>query len=101
MWHTATTMESWKTGVIREPIALRPAFACGGWAVDRGSGSGPAFLAHGLAAAQALGWVLVERRADELRAERRLDRGRREVVRLLTPAVVSVEAGAAVLRRTH
>jgi electron transfer flavoprotein beta subunit len=84
---------------IAGPLAECDVVVCGSWSVDRGSGSVPAFLAHELAAAQALGCVRVERRADELRAERRLDGGRREMVRLMTPAVVSVEAGAAVLRR--
>lgn len=81
------------------PLAECDVAVCGEWSVDRGSGSVPAFLAHELGAAQALGCVRVERRGDELRAERRLDRGRRELVRLATPAVVSVEAGASDLRR--
>ena len=72
---------------------------CGDWSVDRGSGSVPAFLAHELDAAQALGCVRVERDEPGLRAERRLDRGRRELVSLAIPAVVSVEAGSADLRR--
>ncbi len=79
---------------------------CGDASVDRGSGSVPAFLAAELAAAQLLG-VLGVRFGDspgELEAERRLERGRRELARTLRAsgmgAVVSVEAGAARLRRS-
>lgn len=72
---------------------------CGDWSLDRGSGSVPAYLAHELHAAQALGCVSVEREARGLKAQRRLDRGRREHLQLALPAVVSVEAGAAELRR--
>ncbi|HLH47579.1 MAG TPA: mycofactocin-associated electron transfer flavoprotein beta subunit [Acidimicrobiales bacterium] len=73
---------------------------CGAWSLDGGSGSVPAFLAAALGAAQALG--LVGLRADgpgRLAAERRLDGGRRERLVVEAPAVVSVEAGVARLRR--
>lgn len=75
---------------------------CGAWSLDRGSGSVPAFLAAHLHAAQALGLIgldfeAVRRR--EVRAERRLDGGRRERLRIPVPAVLSVEGGSARLRR--
>jgi electron transfer flavoprotein beta subunit len=72
---------------------------CGAWSVDRGSGSVPAYLAAHLAAAQALGLVSITIEARALRAERRLDGGRRERLRVPVPAVVSVEGGSARLRR--
>jgi electron transfer flavoprotein beta subunit len=94
--------------------------------MDRGSGSVPAFVAAVLAIPQALGLVgvgLVDspgagrprsgetgpagvpgRGSDAnavpvLEVERRLDRGRRERLRLTPPFVMSVEAGTARLRR--
>lgn len=80
---------------------------CGAHSLDRGSGSVPAFLAHHLAAAQALGLVSVEA---EVEAEgdsatpaavvtRRLDQARRERLRVVGPAVLSVEGSVARLRR--
>lgn len=75
---------------------------CGAWSIDRGSGSFPAFLAAELGAAQALGLVglSVDRSAGaRLLAERRLDGGRRERLAVSAPAVVSVEASTARLRR--
>jgi electron transfer flavoprotein beta subunit len=62
----------------------------------------PAFLAARLGAAQALGLVSLGVAADAttvLRAVRRLDGGRRERLALPLPAVCSVEADAARLRR--
>jgi len=74
---------------------------CGDASLDRGSGSVPAFLAGELGAAQALGLVGlgVETADRTLLVERRLDRGRRERLRVRPPFVVSVEAGTARLRR--
>jgi electron transfer flavoprotein beta subunit len=91
---------------------------CGDASVDRGSGSVPAFLADELAIAQGLGLVGVslvtwsgsdgrdtpagEDRSGDFQAldvERRLDRGRRERLRLVPPFVISLEAGTARLRR--
>jgi len=75
---------------------------CGAWSLDRGSGSVPAFLAAHLGAAQALGLVSLSFAATqpgELRGERRLDRGRRERLRVPLPTVLSVEGGSARLRR--
>jgi electron transfer flavoprotein beta subunit len=74
---------------------------CGDYSPDRGSGSVPAYLAAHLDAAQALGLVQItptdERGA--LTAIRRLDGGRREVLAVHAPAVVSVEGSSAELRR--
>jgi electron transfer flavoprotein beta subunit len=72
---------------------------CGDRSADRGTGAFPAFLAHALGAAQALG--LVDLRPDDggLLAERRLDGGRRERLRVPRPAVCSVEGAGVRLRR--
>jgi electron transfer flavoprotein beta subunit len=73
---------------------------CGDYSADRGSGSVPAFLAHQLGAAQALGLTgLAPDVPGCLIAHRRLDGGRRERLRVTAPAVISVEPGAARLRR--
>lgn len=81
---------------------LGPAVFCGDASVDRGSGAVPAFLAGELAASQALGLVGLEVGAspDEgLTVSRRLDRGRREILQVVPPFVVSLEGGTARLRR--
>ncbi len=72
---------------------------CGDYSTDRGSGSVPAFLAAELGAAQMLGSVSVSIDGSGVTAERRLDRGRRSVLRAGFPAVVSVEGSVADLRR--
>jgi electron transfer flavoprotein beta subunit len=73
---------------------------CGDRSADGGTGSFPAFLAAALNAAQALGVVRMEPADDgKLRVHRRLDGGRREVLLLSRPAVVSVEAAGVRLRR--
>ncbi|GAC1386461.1 MAG: hypothetical protein NVSMB4_13630 [Acidimicrobiales bacterium] len=75
---------------------------CGNWSLDRGSGSVPAYLAAHRRSAQALGLVSLTIDPAErasVGAERRLDGGRRERLRVPTPAVVSVEGGSARLRR--
>jgi electron transfer flavoprotein beta subunit len=73
---------------------------CGDLAADRATGSFPAFLAASLSAEQALGCVRLEPMDDRtLRAHRRLDGGRREVLIVRPPAVVSVEAAGVRLRR--
>ena len=77
---------------------------CGAFSLDRGSGSVPAFLAHHLGAAQALGLVAVEptgpaEPSPSVVATRRLDGGRRERLRIGSPAVLSVEGSVARLRR--
>jgi len=74
---------------------------CGDYSLDRGTGSVPAFIAAELSCAQALG-LLEMQIADEsgrLRAVRRLDGGRREILEVSAPAVLSVEGSAAKLRR--
>jgi electron transfer flavoprotein beta subunit len=74
---------------------------CGDWSLDRGSGAVPAFLAARLDRPQALGLVGLDLDAagDGLIATRRLDHGRREVLRVVEPAVLSFEGGTASLRR--
>ena len=72
---------------------------CGDASADRGSGSVPAFVAGELGAAQALGLVEVEPVGSGVRAVRRLDGGRRELLDLTAPAVLSVEGSVARLRR--
>src|SRR6266700_7696037 len=73
---------------------------CGDRSADRGTGSFPAFLAAALAAAQVLGVVRMEPEDDGvLRVHRRLDGGRREVLQVRPPTVVSVEAAGVRLRR--
>lgn len=102
---------------------------CGDWSADRGSGAVPAFLAARLERQQALGLVAVHPvptddrdrgddrdRSDDpdeggaaggargagpgaLRATRRLDHGRREILEVHEPAVLSFEGGTASLRR--
>ena len=59
----------------------------------------PAFVAGELGAAQALGLVEVEPVGSGVRAVRRLDGGRRELLDLTAPAVLSVEGSVARLRR--
>lgn len=73
---------------------------CGDYSLDRGTGSVPAFLAHHLRAAQALGVTVVDP-AEEGRVlvTRRLGGGRSERLELRAPMVVSVEGSVARLRR--
>ncbi|MGH3275941.1 MAG: mycofactocin-associated electron transfer flavoprotein beta subunit, partial [Streptosporangiaceae bacterium] len=84
---------------------------CGDHSPDRGTGAVPAFLAHELRVAQALGLVSLSvaapgesagrRTAElELTGERRLPGGRRERLRIPVPAVCSVEAAGLRLRRS-
>ena len=88
-------------------LALRDAavVCCGDASLDRGTGAVPAFLAGELGAEQALGLVGLhlpepdDAGPPRLRAERRLDRGRREHLVVSLPCVVSVEAHTARLRR--
>lgn len=75
---------------------------CGDYSSDRGSGSVPAFLAAELNIGQALGLISVDiahSTSDPLRVRRRLDGGRRELLDVRGPAVLSVEGSAARLRR--
>ena len=82
----------------------RPALVlCGDRSADRGTGALPAFVAHELGAAQALGLVTIEAEGPpdrrSLIGERRLDGGWRERLRVPLPAVCSVEAAGTRLRR--
>jgi electron transfer flavoprotein beta subunit len=79
-------------------VAHSAAVWCGDYSADRGTGSVPSFLAELLDRQQALGLVDVEF-IDPLRVTRRLDGGRREVLRITGPAVLSVEGSIARLRR--
>ncbi|MGH9169651.1 MAG: mycofactocin-associated electron transfer flavoprotein beta subunit [Acidimicrobiales bacterium] len=88
---------------IRQVVpAAQALVVCGDASIDRGSGSVPAFLAAELDAVQALGLVALEvgeSPSAGLRVVRRLDGGRREVLRVRPPAVLSVEGVSARLRR--
>jgi electron transfer flavoprotein beta subunit len=85
---------------LRQHYGVPDLVLCGDLAADRGTGSFPAFLAASLGAEQALGCVRLEPVDDRtLRVYRRLDGGRREVLVVRPPAVVSVEAAGVRLRR--
>lgn len=88
--------------VLADRAVLEPAdiVCCGQQGHDRAAAAFAAVLAHHLGAAQVTGCLAVELGDDgAVRAERRLDRGRRERVAADLPAVVSVEPGVARLRR--
>ena len=72
---------------------------CGDYSLDRGAGSVPPFIAAHLGAEQALGVIAVTLDGDTVHATRRLDGGRRELLVVTAPAVVSVEGATARLRR--
>lgn len=75
---------------------------CGDYSTDGGSGSVPAFVAGELGYGQALGVISVDlptSAGEPVVARRRLDGGRREILELRGPAVLSVEGSAARLRR--
>ena len=72
---------------------------CGDYSLDRGTGSVPAYLAAALDAQQALGIISVAWQGDGVVATRRLDGGRRELLSVAAPAVISVEGATAHLRR--
>ncbi len=87
---------------LAEHLGDRDLIVCGDYSLDRGTGSVPAFIAGELATAQALGLLEVRPEADDtgaLRVVRRLDGGRREILDVTPPAVLSVEGSAASLRR--
>jgi electron transfer flavoprotein beta subunit len=85
---------------LRQHYGVPDLVLCGDLAADRATGSFPAFLAASLGAAQALGCVRLEPLDGRtLRVHRRLDGGRREVLIVRPPAVVSVEAAGVRLRR--
>lgn len=78
---------------------------CGDSGAEWGSGSVPGFIAHHLGVAQALGVVELPglgaggHGEGSFEAVRRLDGGRREVLEIAGPAVISVEGAVARLRR--
>jgi electron transfer flavoprotein beta subunit len=72
---------------------------CGDYSLDRGAGSVPPFIAAHLNAEQALGVIAVTLAADHVAVIRRLDGGRRELLEVHAPAVISVEGATAPLRR--
>lgn len=72
---------------------------CGDRSADRGTGALPAFVAHELGCVQAPGLVALDLVDGDLVAERRLDHGRRERMRVPLPAVCSVEGLGLRLRR--
>ena len=72
---------------------------CADRSADRGTGALPAFVAHELGVVQAPGLVWLSLDGEALVAERRLDHGRRERMRIPLPAVCSVEAAGVRLRR--
>jgi electron transfer flavoprotein beta subunit len=85
---------------LRQRYGVPDLVLCGDRSADRGTGSFPAFLAAALNASQALGVVEMAPEGDRvLRVHRRLDGGRREVLLVRGPAVVSVEAAGVRLRR--
>lgn len=88
---------------LAEALRGARAVVCGDHSLDRGSGSVPAFVAHHLGAAQGLGLVDVitaeGSTVNGVHAVRRVDGGRREVLRVGFPCVLSVEGSAATLRR--
>jgi electron transfer flavoprotein beta subunit len=73
---------------------------CGDASLDRGSGAVPAFVAAALGSAQALGLtgMSIEDGAETVLAERRLDGGRRERLRVASPAVLSFQTGVRLRR---
>jgi electron transfer flavoprotein beta subunit len=97
-------MESCSVAIALAAHAASSDFViCGDYSLDRGTGSVPAFLAHELGSAQALGLVEVETStatSGRLRVLRRLDGGRREVLDVAAPAVLSVEGSVRRLRRS-
>jgi len=86
---------------LAEHLGDRDLVVCGDYSLDRGTGSVPAFLAGELSMAQALGLLEVglDHVDGALRVVRRLDGGRREILDVTPPAVLSVEGSAASLRR--
>ncbi|MEU5599796.1 mycofactocin-associated electron transfer flavoprotein beta subunit [Streptomyces sp. NPDC020298] len=105
----AATAHSLLAGLTAGGRPVPDVVVCGDRSVDRGTGATPAHLAARLGTAQALGLVelTVADAADDgagpaglsLRAVRRLDGGRAEELRVVLPAVCSVEAGSVRPRR--
>jgi electron transfer flavoprotein beta subunit len=95
----AVTVASAVASAIGAVVADVDLVVCGDYSLDRGTGSFPAFLAAELGASQALGLVGVDTASTPIVGVRRLDGGRREILEIRTPAVVSVEGSVASLRR--
>lgn len=85
---------------IAEVVDEHDLIVCGDYSLDRSTGAVPAFISALLHRPQALGLVEVQLSADgAVNGLRRLDGGRREVVTVSAPAVISVEGSVASLRR--
>lgn len=87
---------------LAQALADAAIVLCGDYSLDRGTGSVPAFIAHHRRIAQALGLVDIDvdtATATNVHATRRLDGGRREVLAVPLPCVLSVEGSLATLRR--
>jgi electron transfer flavoprotein beta subunit len=85
---------------IAEHVRGADLIVCGDYSIDRGTGSVPAFVAAELGVAQALGLVEVPPPpGTPMHVVRRLDGGRRELLEVSLPAVLSVEGSVARLRR--
>ena len=96
--HTASSADIAR--VVAPHVAHASLVWCGDYSLDRGSGSFPAHLADTLGVDQALGLVDLDLAdADRIRAVRRLDGGRREILSITPRAVLSVEGSVARLRR--
>ncbi len=95
------TSASVAAALANEIGRLNPSMVlCGDWSLDRGSGSVPPFLAAELDIGQACGLIaILDEPNQPLRAQRRLDGGRREHLQINGPAVLSVEGAVATLRR--
>ncbi len=89
------------TAVADELASLGPVLVVAGvHGSDVASAAVPAYVAHHLRAAQALGSISVSAGGrGEVEVVRRLDRGARERLRVVAPAVLSVEGSVATLRR--
>lgn len=85
--------------LLANQLGAATAVWCGDMSIDRGTGSVPAYLAGLLQMQQALGVVEAEPAPWPMSVVRRLDGGRREVLSVTDRAVISVEGGAASLRR--
>ncbi len=86
--------------VLAEVLDGHDVVLCGDYSLDRGSGSVPAFLAHDLGAAQALGLIALDpAEAGRVLTTRRLGGGRAERLEVTAPMVLSVEGSLAQLRR--
>ncbi len=88
------------TGHARHDAGTRVFVVAGVHGSDLASAAVPAYLAHHLGAAQALGLIAVESaEPGSCEVVRRLDRGARERLAVSAPAVISVEGSVATLRR--